>query len=77
MFGVSVTQQNARGHTAKDLATNKDILLLIKQLENYEKVEPQRKYWCMTTKEFYRIEDYKLSWMYEEQKVFNCSKKLK
>jgi hypothetical protein len=66
MMGVSVTQMNARGHTAKDLATNKDISLLIKQLETYEKTDPQKKYWCMTSKEFYRAEDYRLEWMYED-----------
>jgi hypothetical protein len=69
MFGVSVNQQNARGHTVKDLAANRDILALIRQLESYEKTEPNRKYWCMTSKEFYPAEEYRLEWMFENEQV--------
>ena len=38
-------------------------------MEHQEKNDPLKKYWCMTCKEFFAVEDYRLEWMFEHNKV--------
>ncbi|CAD8210027.1 unnamed protein product [Paramecium pentaurelia] len=61
-YGVAVDRPNTRGHTAKDLATNAYILQLIKLLEISGQTA---KYFCMTCRKFWKQEEYRMDWVYE------------
>ncbi|CAD8212296.1 unnamed protein product [Paramecium pentaurelia] len=70
-YGIAVDRPNTRGHTAKDLATNAYILQLIKLLEASGQ---QANYFCMTCRRFWKQEEYKMDWVFENAESTDMEK---
>lgn len=73
IWGVEINGKNTRGHEVKDLATNKDILWLIKKYEDLKQCakcnrkfgENCIKHWCRFCKNFFCEEHCRIEWVYE------------
>lgn len=73
MLGVNVDGRNSRNHEVMDLATNKEIIALIKQhkeTKNCSKsnklfTDVDKKHWCCTCKKFFCSDNYKIEWIWE------------
>lgn len=75
VWGVELHAKNTRGHEVGDLATNKDILWLIKRHDEtkdcpkcHQKFsETFHKHWCRICKNFYCKNEMKIEWVYEQK----------
>lgn len=72
MIGVDVYCKNSRGHEAVDLATNQQIIELIKLHKATQKctnchkeLDNLKKHWCCTCGQFFCPACYKLEWVWE------------
>ena len=73
MYGVSIDGKNARNHEVIDLATNKEIIELIRAHKSTTECakcgktfnDMLTKHWCSTCKKFYCTDNYKIEWTWE------------
>ena len=73
--GVELHSKNTRGHEVRDLATNKDVLWLIKRHDETKECPKCHKkfhdgfvkHWCRICKNFYCTSDMKIEWVYENK----------
>jgi len=73
IYGVELHSKNTRGHEVGDLATNKDILWIVKRHDDTKECfkchkkfhDGVLKHWCRICKNFYCISEMKIEWVYE------------
>ncbi len=58
--------RNTRGHEAKELATNQDIIHLLEEQEKGLAINPLLLHWCSNCKKFFEKDKFDLQWIFEK-----------